>query len=120
MSLVYILQIILVIMFLMSGLMKLMMPKAKLAMKMKPLRTLSGGQIKLLGLLEVLGALGIILPMWVSLPAMLPFYAVLGLALVVFSAVIAHLKVGDKKEAMMPLVLLIIAVYVLYAMKYLG
>ena len=97
MSLVYILQIILVIIFLVMGLMKLMMPKAKLGMKMKILGRLSSGQIKLIGLLEVLGALGLILPMWVSLPAMLSFYAALGLALISLSAVIAHMKRGESK-----------------------
>ena len=96
--------------------MKLKVPKAKLAKKMKWANALSGGQIKLIGLLEVLGALGIILPRWIDLPAMLPFYAVLGLALLTLNAVIFHIKRGEKSEARMPFVLLLIAAYVLFVM----
>lgn len=109
-----ILTLFLAVMFLMAGGMKLMTPKAKLAQKMAWANQFSEMQIKLIGLLEILGALGLALPYWVSLPEQTAMYAAIGLLILMIGAVAVHLKRKETKEMMMPLLLLILLALLLY------
>ena len=58
----WIVQALLAIAFLMAGAMKTFQPKEKLAEKMGWVEDFSQGQIRTIGILEILGALGLILP----------------------------------------------------------
>lgn len=108
-----ILSVILAIMFLMAGAMKLMTPQQKLAMKMGWANDVPAMTIKLIGLIEVVGAFALVLPLWMELPANTSFYAAGVLLVLMIGAVGVHLRRGEKKEMMMPLVLLILLGYLM-------
>ena len=69
---------------------------------------LGDGQIKGLAVIELLGALGLLVGIWVPILGLL---AAIGLALYFLGAVIAHLRVKDApKDAAPALILMILAI----------
>jgi uncharacterized membrane protein YphA (DoxX/SURF4 family) len=93
--------------FLASGAMKLFQPKEKLvASGAQFLAGFSPGSIKAIGLLEVLGALGLILPAAVDIvPVLVPLAAV-GLVLMMVGAIVAQLR-RHQTQAMVANVIVI-------------
>ena len=96
----WIVQGILAMMFLMVGMMKLMQPKEKMAEKMAWVEDFSQGQIRGIGILEVMGALGLILPMLTGIAPILTPLAALGLGLTMIGAFMTHLR---RKDPMVPM-----------------
>ena len=99
-------------MFLLAGLMKMTRPKEKLIPIMQWARTWSEGQLKALGAVEVLGAIGLILPRALNIAPVLTPLAAVGCAIVMFGATIVHTRMKDYKGIGMPAVLLILAIIV--------
>ncbi|GII56154.1 hypothetical protein Pth03_45430 [Planotetraspora thailandica] len=96
--------------FLGSGLMKLIKPKDKLAASgMGWTDDFSAGAIKGIGAVEILGALGLILPGVTGIAPVLVPLAALGLALVMVGAAITH---GRRKESQLVVVNLVLLVLV--------
>ncbi|MFB2579816.1 DoxX family protein [Herbiconiux sp. P15] len=92
--------------FLAFGLMKLARPKA--ALKQSGLvwvDDFSSTSVKLIGLAEVLGAVGLILPMATGIAPILSPIAGLCLAVVMIGAVIVHVR---RKETPLPAVILVL------------
>ena len=109
-----VLQILLALVFLFSGVMKLSQPKEKIAEKMAWAEDFSPGQIKLIGLLELLGAIGLVLPLVFGiLPALVPLAAV-GLALTMAGAAFTHLRRKEGSMAIPSIVLLVLLLFVAY------
>ena len=80
-----------------AGLMKLTQPKAKLAASgMAWTEDFSDAQVKGIGVVEVLGAIGLILPAALGIAAILTPLAAAGLALTMAGAAITHLRRGEK------------------------
>jgi uncharacterized membrane protein YphA (DoxX/SURF4 family) len=99
--------------FLMAGTMKIAQPKEKLVGMMKWAVPVPEAQIKALGLVEVLGAVGVILPRALNIAPVLTPVAAVGCAIVMTGAVILHATRKEYKEiAFPPLVLLILALIV--------
>ena len=92
---IWILQIVLAAMFLMAGAMKVMQPKEKLHEKMGWVEDFDGWHVKVLGELEVLAAIGLILPGVLNFAPGLTAWAALGLAVMMIGAAITH---GRRKE----------------------
>jgi hypothetical protein len=93
-----------------AGALKVVAPRVKLAEKMKWAATWTDGRFKLLGLAEVLGAVGLVVP-WTTgiLPVLTPV-AALCLLVLMLGAVKVHL---DRKESFAPpAVLAALAVFV--------
>ena len=89
-----------------AGLMKLAQPKAKLAESgMGWTEDLSDGQVKGIGVLEVLGAIGLILPAATDIAPILTPIAATGLALLMLGAVVTHVRRGEHN--MLPVNLLL-------------
>ena len=85
-----------------AGLMKLAQPKAKLAASgMAWTEDFSDGQVKGIGAVEVLGALGLILPAALGIAEILTPLAAAGLALTMVGAAITHLR--RKEGSMVPI-----------------
>jgi len=103
-------------MFLMAGGMKLMTPKEKLAKKMAWANDFSTMQVKLIGLVEVLAALALSLPIWVELPEQTTLYSAVILLVLMIGAVGVHAKRKEKKEMMMPLMLLVLVGIFIYVL----
>ena len=99
--------------FLGAGLMKLGQPKKKLADSgMGWTEDFSDGAVKGIGVLEVLGALGLILPAALDiLPILVPIAAT-GLALVMLGAAITHARRKESQMIVVNVVLLALAAFV--------
>lgn len=107
------LQAILALMFLMAGSMKAFQyEKAKASMPW--VKDVPKGLVTFIGLAEVLGAIGLVLPLLIGLPAILTPLAAAGLALTMLLAAGFHLKRGESKAVPMNLVLLLLAAFIAY------
>lgn len=92
-----------------GGFMKLVTPKATLAERgMAWTEDFSGGTIKVIAALEVVGAFGLILPLLTGIAPILAPIAGAGLAIIMAGATVVHLR---RKEGAVPaLVLTLLAV----------
>ncbi len=96
-----------------AGLMKLTQPKAKLAASgMAWTEDFSDGQVKGIGAVEVLGAIGLILPAALGIAEILTPLAAAGLALTMVGAAITHLRRGEGSMVPINVVLGGLAVFV--------
>jgi hypothetical protein len=98
--------------FLGSGAMKLARPKDKLATSMGWVEDFNEPMIKMIGGLEVLGALGLILPAVTGIAPILVPIAAVGLALVMVGAMIVHARRGESRLIVVNAVLLVLAAVV--------
>ena len=110
----WIVQGILALMFLMAGAMKLMKPKEEMAEKMAWVEDFSQTQIRGIGALEVLGALGLILPPVTGILPWLAPVAAIGLVLTMIGAAMTHQKRGEMQMIGMNVMLLVLAAFVAY------
>lgn len=109
----WIVQGLLAFIFFMAGFIKLTRPKNELKEKMGDwVDTVSSPVLKLIGLLEFLGAFGLILPMGLDvLPILTPFAAI-GLGFTMAVALIIHLQRRENEKAGVNLVLFVFTVFV--------
>jgi DoxX-like protein len=99
--------------FLGAGLMKLAQPKKKLAESgMGWTEDFSDGAVKGIGALEVLGALGLILPAVFDVATVLVPLAATGLALLMLGAAATHARRKESSNIVVNLVLFALAVFV--------
>ena len=103
---------VLAAMFLLAGAMKVALPKEKLEPIMQWSKTWSRPQLQALGTVEVLGAIGLILPRALNIAPVLTPVAAVGCAIVMTGATITHIRMNDYKGTGMPVVLLILAIVV--------
>ena len=102
--LIWVLAFVLAAAFLAAGLMKLVQPREKLVSSgMGFAEDFSAGAVKLIGAVEVLGAVGLVLPPLVDVAPVLSPLAALGLALTMAGAVVVHLR---RKEPFVPALVL--------------
>ncbi len=108
----WILQILLALTFLLTGAAKLFVPVEVAAKRQGWVLDFPPDIVKLIGLLEVLAALGLVLPgVTNSLPWLTPLAAV-GLVLTMIGAMVVHFR---RKETIIPnVVLLVLAAAVAY------
>lgn len=99
-------------MFLLAGAMKIATPKEKLLKTMKWAETWTETQLRALGTVEVLGAVGLVLPRALNIAPVLTPVAAVGCAVVMIGAVITHIRMKDYTGVAMPGMLLILAVIV--------
>ncbi len=113
-ALLWILQVLLALVFLASGLVKLIKPKEVLVERLPILAAYRPLTVRLIGLVEVLGAIGVVVPLAVGVaPGLVP-WAALGLASVMVAAAVAHAERSDFKPLAMHAALLVMAVAVVY------
>jgi uncharacterized membrane protein YphA (DoxX/SURF4 family) len=99
--------------FAMAGLMKIAQPKAKLAASgMAWTEDFSAGAIKGIGALEVLAAIGLILPAALDIAPVLVPVAATGLAVMMLGAAFVHARRKENQMIGANVVLLILAVVV--------
>jgi uncharacterized membrane protein YphA (DoxX/SURF4 family) len=107
-------QGLLAVAFLGAGGTKLSQPKEKLAKNMAWVEDFSQGTVRLIGTLEVLGAVGLVLPALTGvLPWLTPLSA-LGLVLTMVGAILTHLRRSENSAITVPVVLLVLAAFVAY------
>ncbi len=118
MTIIWIISSLLTFTFLMTGFIKLVKSKNDLKhMGMNYVDDLSQGQLRVIGVLEILGAIGLILPRLLNILPVLSFFAGIGLALVMIGAAITHARRGEYPMIMMNFVLFSLAVFVAYSLR---
>lgn len=108
----WITQGLLAALFLMSGTMKTFTPKQKLAEKMPWANDFSAGAIKFIGITQLLGALGMVLPMLTHILPILTPMAGIGLALTMLVAAVYHVRKNEAKVIGKNLLFLAMAAFV--------
>jgi uncharacterized membrane protein YphA (DoxX/SURF4 family) len=104
---------LLAVAFLAGGVMKLIQPKEKLAASgMGFVEDFSAGTVKAIGALEVLAAVGLILPAALDIAPVLVPLAAVGLVLLMVGAIITHLRRHEAPAIVVNLALLALAVLV--------
>jgi uncharacterized membrane protein YphA (DoxX/SURF4 family) len=107
----WILQIVLAVAFLTAGAIKLARPKpALVGAGMGWADDYADSHVKLIGAVEVVGAIGLVLPWALGIAPVLTPLAAVGLALVMAGAVVTHIR--RKEQFIPPLVLGVLALVV--------
>jgi len=91
----WIAQVLVAVVVALTGCVKLVMPREKLARKMHWAATWPRERIKLLGFAEVAGAAGLVLPMATGIAPVLTPIAALCLAVLMGGAVQTHRRLGE-------------------------
>jgi uncharacterized membrane protein YphA (DoxX/SURF4 family) len=110
----WVVQVLLAAAFLVSGATKLSQPKEKLLKNMAWVEDFSQPTVRIIGALEVLGAIGIVVPALAGIVPSLTPLAALGLVLTMIGAALTHLRRSEYSVITVPAVLLILAAFVAY------
>jgi uncharacterized membrane protein YphA (DoxX/SURF4 family) len=113
---ILIVQVLLAIVFFMAGIMKIIQPKEKLANNMAWVEGFSQNQIRLIGAIEVMGAIGLVLPALTGILPWLTPLAAVGLAFLMVGAVITHMRRGEYPNVITNIVLLALTAFVAYSL----
>ena len=111
-EILWIVQILLALAFLMAGAMKATQPREKLAQNMGWVNDFSSTQVRIIGVLEFLAGLGLILPMLTNILPILTPLAAVGLVLTMIGAMIVHIRRGEYSGLAVNLVLLALAAFI--------
>jgi uncharacterized membrane protein YphA (DoxX/SURF4 family) len=112
---IWIAQILLALVFAGSGFSKLVQPYEKLAARMAYVNDYTQGVIRAIGTLEVLGAIGVVLPVLTGILPWLTPLAALGLSLIqILAFTTVHLPKKEYNVLPVNLVLLLLSMFVLY------
>jgi hypothetical protein len=105
----WIIQALLALLFLFTGVIKLILPVEEMTKQMP----LPGALLRFIGVCEVLGALGLILPGLLRIKPGLTPLAAAGLVIIMIGAVTFSIKIS-LLAALLPLVTLVLCLFVAY------
>jgi uncharacterized membrane protein len=108
----WILQALLALAVLAAGATKVVTPKSKLRDRMTWVDSFSDTGVKLIGVAEVLGGLGLILPAATGIAPILTPIAAVGIAIVMIGAVITHQRRKENAQVAPSAILLVIALII--------
>jgi uncharacterized membrane protein YphA (DoxX/SURF4 family) len=106
----WIIQVLLALIFLFAGVTKLVLPIEEMTKQM----AMPGLFLRFLGVAEVLGALGLILPGLFRIKTWVTPLAAAGLMIIVIGATVITLKLGGGATALFPLVTAVLSALVVY------
>jgi uncharacterized membrane protein YphA (DoxX/SURF4 family) len=112
---IWVLQVLLALAFLAAGLIKVSQPRQRLATSMGWVEDFSDPTVRTIGALELLGALGLLLPALTGVATVLVPLAAVGLAALMVGAAITHRRRGELPLIGINAVLLVLAVVVAWA-----
>lgn len=112
---IWVLQILLALAFLAAGVTKISQPRQKLATNMGWVEDFSDPAVRSIGTLEILGALGLLVPALTGVATVLVPIAAVGLALLMIGAAATHRRRGELPMIGINTVLLVLAVVVAWA-----
>lgn len=108
----WIVQILLALAFALSGFGKVALPVEKLRERWNWTKHVAPPVIRLIGSLEIIGALGLIIPKATGyLPWLTPVAAV-GLVLTMMGAILTHVRLHEAKAVGVPAVLMLLALFI--------
>jgi len=108
----WIIQVLLALTFLAAGSMKLARPRVALAGQMGWVQDFGDAQVKGIGALEVLAAVGLVVPPLVHIAVFLTALAAVGLVLLMVGAAATHLRRHEPQMVAVNGVLLVLAAVV--------
>ena len=106
----WITQALLAALFLFAGVMKLVMPIEEMTKEI----AMPGGFLRFIGVVEVLGAIGLILPWLLRIRPNLTPLAAAGLVIIMIGATAVTLMSGASATALIPFVVGLLAAFVAY------
>jgi uncharacterized membrane protein len=112
---VWVLQILLALAFLLAGVTKVSQPRQKLAASMGWVEDFSDTGVRTIGVLEILGGVGLLLPAVTGVATVLVPLAAVGLGLLMVLAAATHRRRGELPMIGINAVLLLLAVVVAWA-----
>jgi uncharacterized membrane protein YphA (DoxX/SURF4 family) len=105
----WVVQVLLALLFLFAGVSKLIMSIEEMTRDIR----LPGTFLRFIGVVEILGAIGLILPSWLRIRPGLTPLAAAGLVIIMIGATVLSLTLGIKL-ALMPFVVGLLAAFVAY------
>ncbi|MEO8043713.1 MAG: DoxX family protein [Spartobacteria bacterium] len=106
----WIIQGLLAALFLFGGLMKLVMPIAEMTRQMP----MPGLFLRFIGVCEVLGGLGLVLPAWLGIKPGLTSLAAVGLLIIMVGAIVVTARSGGPAQAAIPFLVALLLAFVIY------
>ena len=108
----WIAQVLLAGMFIMSGFMKVAQPIEELSKMLPWASQVPAGLVRFIGISELLGGIGLILPALLRIKPILTAWAAVGLATVMIFAAIFHASRGEFSAIGMNIILALIAAFI--------
>ena len=118
-TVIWIIQGLLTAIFFLTGFMKVSKSKEALSEHMGWVDSFGESQIKTIGILEIIGAIGLVIPMLLNILPILSVAAATGLAFTMLGAMMVHAKRKEHKEIGLNIVLFIASVMVIVGRAYL-
>jgi uncharacterized membrane protein len=112
---VWVLQVLVASAFLLAGVIKTTQPRQKLAANMRWVEDFSDSGVRTIGVLEILGGVGLLLPAVTGVATVLVPLAAVGLALLMVGAAATHRRRGELPMIGINAALLLLAVVVAWA-----
>ena len=110
----WVVQILLALAFGIAGIMKVSQPIDRLEARMGWVKSVGPRGVRLIGSLEILGAIGLILPAVTGILPWLTPLAATGLVLTMIGAMFTHGRRGEYSQIGINVVLLLLALFVAY------
>ena len=107
----WIVQALLAALFLFAGSMKFIMPIEEMT---KQMPSMPGWFLRFIGVAEILGGLGLVLPGLLRIKTGLTPLAAAGLAIIMIGATVISVMIGPPAGALIPLVVGVLAAFVAY------
>ena len=105
-------EIVLALLYFGLGVMRLVQPYTKLVRVLRWPADFPAWAVKLIGVAEILGALGLLLPAATDVAPVLTPVAACALAVMMACAVAVHLRRGERQRVALPAILLAVNVFV--------
>jgi uncharacterized membrane protein YphA (DoxX/SURF4 family) len=110
----WVVQILLALAFLAAGFPKATQPIPALAKRITWAKDIPTPLVRFIGVAEILGALGLILPALTGILPWLTVAAAIGLAIMMVAAIIFHLMRGETSRIALNIVFLLLLLFVMY------
>jgi uncharacterized membrane protein YphA (DoxX/SURF4 family) len=107
----WIVQALLAALFLFAGSMKFIMPIEEMT---KQMPSMPGWFLRFIGVVEILGALGLILPGLLRIKPGLTPLAAAGLLIIMIGATVIGFMIGPASGALLPLIVAVLAAFIAY------
>lgn len=105
-------QILTALAFLAAGFPKTFQPIELVGKRMSFARVLPAWSVRFIGIAELLGAIGLVLPPLVHILPWLAIVAAIGLGIIMVGAIIYHVMHKETNHAVTPLVLLLLTLFI--------
>ncbi len=113
-TLLWIIQVMVALVFMATGVLKVSQPKENLQNQMSWVKDAPALMVKIIGALEILGAFGLILPALTGIAPWLTPLAAVGLTLTMIGAIATHVRLAEYSKLLLPVVLFVLVIFIAY------